>query len=66
MNLAYTLGALWNRTRNQQKLDEVLHAIEAALGLIEMLGGRDDIPAELARKTILAAMGHGAAGVTMA
>jgi hypothetical protein len=44
----------------------LLHAIEAALGLIEMLGGRDDIPAELARKTILAAMGHGAAGVTMA
>jgi tetratricopeptide (TPR) repeat protein len=59
INLAYTLGALWNRTRNRQALDEALHAVEAALGLIKENAAREHIPAaELARKTILAAIGH--------
>jgi len=59
INLAYTLGALWNRTRDRRALDEALCAVEAALSLIKDLGVQEHIPAaELARKTILAAMGH--------
>jgi len=59
LHLAYTLGALWNRTRDRQVLDEALDAVEAALGLIKQIGVREHIPAaELARETILAAMGH--------
>jgi len=67
INLAYTLGALWNRTRNRQALDEALRAVEAALGLIKENGVQEHIPAaELARETILAAMGHREAGATAA
>jgi hypothetical protein len=59
INLAYALGGLWNRTWNRQMLDEALRAIEAALGLIKEMGVPEHIPAaELARETILAAMGH--------
>jgi len=59
INLAYTLGMLWNRTRDRRVLDEALDAVEAALGLINQIGAREHIPtAELARETILAAMGH--------
>ena len=59
INLAYTLGALWNQTRDRRVLDEALDAVEAALGLIKQIGVREHIPAEeLARETILAAMGH--------
>lgn len=56
MNLAYTLGALWNRTRNRQALGEALAAAEAALALIEGYEGQEDIPAAMARETILSAM----------
>ena len=67
INLAYTLGALWNRTRNRQALDEALHAVEAALGLIKETGEKEHIPAaELARKTILAAMGRHETSATAA
>jgi len=59
INLAYTLGALWNRTRDRSVLAEAIDAVEAALGLIKQIGVREHIPAaELARETILAAMGH--------
>ena len=59
INLAYTLGALWNRTRDRRVLNEALDAVDAALGLIKQIGVREHIPAaELARETILAAMGH--------
>ncbi len=62
INLAYTLGALWNRTRDRRVLDEALDAVEAALSLIKQIGVREHIPAaELARETILAAVGHRAA-----
>ena len=67
INLAYTLGALRNKTRNRQALDEALHEVEAALGLIKENGVKEHIPAtELARETILAAMGHRGAGATAA
>jgi hypothetical protein len=40
-------------------LNEALDAVDAALGLIKQIGVREHIPAaELARETILAAMGH--------
>ncbi len=67
INLAYTLGALWNKSLNRQAPDEALHAVEAALGLIKENGVKEHIPAtELARETILAAMGHRGAGATAA
>jgi hypothetical protein len=53
-------------TGRAAKLDETLHAIGAARGPIKGIEGQEDIPAELARETILAAMGHGAASVTVA
>lgn len=59
INLAYTLGALWNRTQNRKMLDEALSAIEAALGLIREIGVQEQLSAaELARETILTAMGR--------
>jgi tetratricopeptide (TPR) repeat protein len=64
MNLAYTLGALWNRTRNRQMLDEALASVEAALGLTEEAAVAEHVPAALAREAILAAMGRFAAGVS--
>jgi tetratricopeptide (TPR) repeat protein len=60
ISLAYTLGALWNRTRNPKLLNEALNAVDAALRLLEEAGAREQMPeAELARETILAAMGRG-------
>ncbi len=59
INLAYTLGALWNRTRNPKSLNEALTAVNTALHLIEEAGAREQMPeAELMRETILAAMGR--------
>lgn len=67
VNLAYALGALWNRTRRQSVLDEALSAVEAALDLIKEIGAREHIPAaEVARETILAAMGPHAANAIAA
>jgi len=58
---------LRNKTRNRQALDEALHEVEAALGLIKENGVKEHIPAtELARETILAGMGHRGAGATAA
>jgi hypothetical protein len=60
ISLAYTLGALWNRTRNPKLLNEALNAVDAALRPLEEAGAREQMPeAELARETILAAMGRG-------
>jgi len=60
INLAYTLGALWNRTRNPRSLNEALNAVNTALRLIEEAGVREQMPeAELVRETILAATGKG-------
>ena len=48
-------------------LDEALGAVEAALGLIKEMGVPEHIPAaELARETILAAMGHRGAATAAA
>ena len=48
-------------------LDEALSAVEAALGLIKEIGVQEHLPAaELARETILTAMGHPKAGATAA
>ena len=58
--LAYTLGALWNRTQKRKVLDEALYAVEAALGLIKEIGVQEHLPAaELARETILNALSQG-------
>ncbi|MDQ6702056.1 MAG: hypothetical protein M3Z96_02580 [Pseudomonadota bacterium] len=58
---------MWNRTRNRQALDDALRVVEAALGLIEGVGGEEHIPAaKVARETILSAMGHDEAGVIAA
>ncbi len=62
MNLAYTLGALWNRTRRRNILDEALAAAEAALNLIKGREEEAEIPAGLAREAILAAIGGSAEG----
>lgn len=59
MNLAYTLGALWDRRQNRQMLDEALTAVEGALSLIEGVSEQAEISADLAREAILAAMGSG-------
>jgi tetratricopeptide (TPR) repeat protein len=60
INLAYTLGALWNRTRNPKSLNEALGAVNTALSLIKEAGASEQMPeAEIARETILAAMGAG-------
>jgi len=67
INLAYTLGALWNRTRNRKALDEALQSVETALNLIKEIGMQEHIPAaELARETVLAAMGHRVANASAA
>ncbi|MCI0599456.1 MAG: hypothetical protein L0Y50_03300 [Beijerinckiaceae bacterium] len=67
INLAYTLGALWNRTRNRQALDEALLAAESALQLSDGADGQEYIhAAELARQAILDAMGHPNAGAAAA
>jgi hypothetical protein len=62
MHLAYALGALWNRTRDPKLLEEALEATDAALWLFTKAEAREQLPhAELARETILAAMGKGKA-----
>lgn len=66
MNLAYALGALWNRTRNRQALSGALDAAEEALALLGGVEEQDQVPAGMARQTILAAMGQGEAGMTPA
>ncbi len=67
INLAYTLGELWNRTRNRQALVEAVLTIESALKLIEGAGGQEHMPAaELARETILAALGNPYASIAAA
>jgi hypothetical protein len=60
INLAYALGALWNRTRNRQALNEALRAMEGAPGRIEGAGAPKFVQAaELARETIRAAISPG-------
>jgi tetratricopeptide (TPR) repeat protein len=67
IHLTYALGALWNRTREPKLLEETLQAADAALRLIEKAEAREQLPdAELARDTILAAMGKGKAGLAAA
>jgi tetratricopeptide (TPR) repeat protein len=66
-HLAYALGALWNRTRNPQCLEEALGAADAALSILEEAGAREQLPdAERAREAILAAMGKGKADLAAA
>jgi hypothetical protein len=62
MHLAYALGALWNRTRDPKLLGEALEVADVALWLFTKAEAREQLPhAELARETILAAMGKGKA-----
>jgi len=67
IHLAYVLGALWSRTRNLQCLDEALGAADAALSIVEKAGAPEQLAeVDLARETILAAMGTGKAELAAA
>lgn len=61
INLAYALGAIWNRTQDPLLMEEAISMLEAAIGAFKRAGEAQQLPeAEGARQALLSAMGRAA------